>query len=61
LSTLLTIISVLTLSSSVPITTAATTIIQQEGYLAQTNDDNTFKIYQNPIYEIQIQHPSDGE
>jgi photosystem II reaction center protein PsbP len=59
LSTLLTIISVLTLSSTVPITTAATTIIQQEGDLAQTNDDNTFKIYQNPIYGIQIQHPSD--
>ena len=32
--------SVLTLSSTVAITTAATTIIQQQGDLAQTNDDN---------------------
>jgi eukaryotic-like serine/threonine-protein kinase len=27
--------------------------------IAQTNDDNTFRIYENPTYGIQIQYPSD--
>jgi hypothetical protein len=60
LSILLTIISVLTLLITVPVTTnASTTIIQQEeGDLAQTDDDNSFKIYQNPTYGINIQYPS---
>jgi eukaryotic-like serine/threonine-protein kinase len=26
--------------------------------IAQTNDDNTFRIYENPTYGIQIQYPS---
>ena len=59
LSTLSTIIAVLTLLAAVPITTDATTIIQQEEQdLAQTNIDNSFKKYQNPDYGINIQYPS---
>ena len=60
LSTLSTIIAVLTLSTAVPISTSASTAIiqQEEGDLAQTNNDNRFKKYQNPNYGIQIEHPS---
>lgn len=59
--TLLTITAFLTLSAAVPVTTTATTIIQQqeeEHDLAQTNDDNSFKTYENPTYGIKIQYPS---
>ncbi len=30
---------------------------QQQEALAQTNDNNTFKLYENPTYGIQIQYP----
>ena len=58
MSALLTIIAFLTLSSAVPPTTATTTIIQQEEDLAQTDDDNSFKTYENPTYGINVQYPS---
>ena len=42
------------------ITTTSTTISKQQA-LAQTNDNSTFKTYENPAYGIRVQYPSDWE
>ena len=61
LSTLTAIILVLILSGSTnTITTTSTTISKQQA-LAQTNDNSTFKTYENPAYGIRVQYPSDWE
>jgi hypothetical protein len=61
LSTLIIIISVSMLSGSTnTITTTSTTISKQQA-LAQTNDNSTFNLYENPTFGIRIQHPSDWE
>jgi PsbP-like protein len=61
LSTLIAIILVSMLSGSTnTITTTSTTISKQEA-LAQTNDNSTFKLYENPTFGIRMQYPSDWE
>ena len=49
------IITVLTLSIVLP--TPIDMISQQQEASAQTNDNNTFKLNENPTYGIQIQYP----
>lgn len=51
------IITVLTLSIVLP--TPIDMISQQQEASAQTNDNNTFKLNENPTYGIQIQYPFD--
>jgi hypothetical protein len=61
LSTLIAIILVSMLSGSTnTITTNSTTISKQQA-LAQTNDNSTFNLYENPTFGIRIQYPSDWE
>ena len=62
LSTLIAILLVLMLSGSTnTITITSTTISKQQEALAQTNDNSTFKLYENPTFGIRMQYPSDWE
>jgi hypothetical protein len=62
LSTLTAIILVLMLSGFTnTITTTSTNISRQQEALAQTNDNSTFKLYENPTFGIRMQYPSDWE
>ena len=42
-------------------TTTSNTISKQQQALAQTNDNSTFKLYENPTFGIRMQYPSDWE
>ena len=62
LSTLIAILLVLMLSGSTnTITITSTTISKQQEALAQTNDNSTFKLYENPTFGIRMQYPSGWE
>jgi hypothetical protein len=55
----MTTITVSMLSVALPIPTNTIIIHRhQQEALAQTNNNSTFKLYENPIYDIQIQYPS---
>src|SRR5919112_1302958 len=62
LSTLIAILLVLMLSGFTnTISITSTTISKQQEALAQTNDNSTFKLYENPTFGIRMQYPSDWE
>jgi hypothetical protein len=58
LSAFMTMITVLMLLVALPSPANIILHRQQQEALAQTNDNSTFKLYENPFYDIQIQYPS---